>query len=56
VYSSWLAAVFLVIVTQVYESFDSNAYMALGVVVGVPPMVYPLLYPLGKGTHVYVCV
>jgi cycloeucalenol cycloisomerase len=42
----WIGIVIVVMVTRIFEDFTPTGYMILGIVVGVPPIVYPLLFPL----------
>jgi cycloeucalenol cycloisomerase len=41
----WIGCVFVVVATRLFELFTPAAYMAFGLLISVPCVVYPLLFP-----------
>lgn len=45
----WLAWFGGIVVLKTYETFTATSYMKVGLIVGIPPMILPLLFPALSG-------
>jgi len=40
-----------IVSTRIFEKFTSTSYLIVGIIIGIPPIVYPLLFP-GPESHI----
>jgi len=48
----WVTFFGWIVLSGVFERFTSTTYMLVGVVVGLPPIIYPLLFPVGDDAKI----
>ena len=50
----WMFIVFLVVISQIYEQWDSTAYMIFGLIIGIPPFFIPFYQHQNKSFQMII--